>query len=232
MVVTPVDEETGESPVTLTFDNVTGAGNTTLAIEDAGPPVPGAFIVGDAATYWNLSTTASYTDSIEICFTYDEGAIPDPESDLVILHYDTTLVPAEWVDVTSSLNTSANVVCARTATLSPFVVAVPNPASGVGDEAESTPTRFVLHQNIPNPFNPTTVIGYEVPAGGAEVSIVIYDVAGRRVQTLVNEYRGAGRYHAPWDGRNAQGSRVATGVYFYRMRAGSFVETRKMVLLK
>jgi hypothetical protein len=232
VVVIPVDEETGESPVTLTFDNVTGSGNTTLTIEDAGPPVPGAFIVGDSATYWNLSTTATYTDSIEICFTYDEAAIPGAESDLAILHYDTTLVPADWVDVTTSVDTVANVACCKTATLSPFVLAVPNPLTGVDDDEAPTPSTFALMQNIPNPFNPATVIGYDVPAGGADVTIAIYDVRGRRVRVLVDEHRAPGRYQVPWDGRNARGERVATGVYFYRMRAGSFVETRKMVLLK
>jgi len=232
VVVTPVDEATGESPVTLTFDNVTGTGNTSLVVGDSGPAVPGSFILSDSTAYWNLSTTASYTDSIEVCFTYNEDLVPLPEIDLVILHYDTTLVPAEWVDCTTSVDTVANVICCRTATLSPFVVAVPDPLTGVDEDAVPTPVRFVLHQNIPNPFNPTTVIGYEVPAGGADVTIRIYDVAGRLVQTLVHEHRPAGLHQVPWDGRSTNGARVASGVYFYRMQAGRFAETRKMVLLK
>ena len=228
--VNPVDEATGETPVDLTFDEVTAAGNTLLEMADTGPAVPGIFIVGDSATYYHLSTTATFNDSILVCLSYDEDEIPGPEEDLVILHYDTTLVSPDWVDITVSLDTLANVVCGRTATLSPFVLAVPNPASGA--DTDATPTQFALHQSIPNPFNPTTIIGYDVPAGGAHVTIRVYDVTGRLVQTLVDEPRPEGVHRVIWDGRNARGEQVATGVYFYRMQAGSFVATRKAVLLK
>jgi len=94
------------------------------------------------------------------------------------------------------------------------------------------PDRFALLQNVPNPFNPTTTIVYDVPAGGADVTIVIYDVAGRRVRTLVNEHKVPGRYQVLWDGRTERGENATTGVYFYRMKAGSFVQARKTVLLK
>jgi len=87
-------------------------------------------------------------------------------------------------------------------------------------------------QSVPNPFNPVTAIRYDVPAGGAEVTLRIYDVAGRLVRTLVDEQQGAGRKTATWDGRNAAGHTVATGLYFCRMQAGKFVENRKMLLLK
>ena len=76
-------------------------------------------------------------------------------------------------------------------------------------------------------------------AGGAIVTwrdlrsvISIYDVAGRMARELVNEHRNAGTWSVQWNGDNSNGQRVASGVYFYRMRAGSFVETKKMVLLK
>ena len=100
-----------------------------------------------------------------------------------------------------------------------------NPSPGI-------PDRLALHQNVPNPFNPTTTIVYDVPAGGADVTIVIYDVAGRRVRTLVNEHKGPGHYQALWDGRTESGQNATTGVYFYRMVAGSFAQSRKTVLLK
>jgi flagellar hook assembly protein FlgD len=79
-----------------------------------------------------------------------------------------------------------------------------------------------LHANIPNPFNPVTTIQYDVPAGGADVNIAVFDVSGRRVRTLVNEHRNAGRFSAQWNGADDRGGRVASGVYFYRMRAGDF----------
>jgi flagellar hook assembly protein FlgD len=88
-----------------------------------------------------------------------------------------------------------------------------------------------LAQNSPNPFNPTTMIGYTVPAR-ATVTLQIYDVAGRLVRTLVNESREAGRYSTVWDGRGNNGSQVGSGVYFYRLQAGNATLTRKMVMLK
>lgn len=91
---------------------------------------------------------------------------------------------------------------------------------------------FALRQNIPNPFNPTTGISYDVPQGGATVSIRIYDVSGRTVRTLVDGWRPGGTHRVTWDGRDAAGNAVSSGVYFYRMAAGSFVEARRMVLLK
>ncbi|MDH4035875.1 MAG: C25 family cysteine peptidase [Candidatus Krumholzibacteria bacterium] len=90
-----------------------------------------------------------------------------------------------------------------------------------------------LGQNYPNPFNPVTTIEYWVPGGSRNrVSLVIYDVRGARVRTLVDREKAAGRYAAQWDGRNDAGAPVSSGVYFYRMVAGGFENTRRMVLLK
>jgi len=90
-----------------------------------------------------------------------------------------------------------------------------------------------LGQNHPNPFNPVTSIDYWVPGGIRNaVSLVIYDVRGARVRTLVNEHKAAGRYQSRWDGRNDAGAPVSSGVYFYRMVAGGFTDTRKMLLVK
>jgi hypothetical protein len=94
------------------------------------------------------------------------------------------------------------------------------------------PDVFALYQNVPNPFNPTTTINYDVPAGGGHVTLRIYDVAGRQVQTLVNGSQTPGRKTVVWNGRNSSGQMVATGVYFYRMTALGFEQTRKMVMLK
>jgi flagellar hook assembly protein FlgD len=95
-------------------------------------------------------------------------------------------------------------------------------------------TRAKLGQNYPNPFNPVTRIEYWVPGGAAQsrVDLVIYDVRGARVRTLVAGEKVSGRYAVDWDGRNNDGTPVSSGVYFYRMTAGSFADTRRMVLLK
>ncbi|MEJ2719989.1 MAG: FlgD immunoglobulin-like domain containing protein [bacterium] len=88
-----------------------------------------------------------------------------------------------------------------------------------------------LMQNYPNPFNPTTRIEFSLPER-SHVSIVVYDPAGRRVATLVDEMRPAGTGNVRWDGRNAAGNPVSSGVYFYRMTTGKTVLTKKMILLK
>jgi flagellar hook assembly protein FlgD len=88
-----------------------------------------------------------------------------------------------------------------------------------------------LDQNMPNPFNPATTIRYSI-AQDENVSLVVYDVAGRQVRTLVENRQRADVYKVTWDGVNDHGERVASGMYFYRLAAGKFVETRKMMLLK
>jgi YVTN family beta-propeller protein len=90
---------------------------------------------------------------------------------------------------------------------------------------------YGLEQNVPNPFNPTTTIKYALAADGP-VTLTIYDVKGARVRELVNESRRADVYRVVWDGSNENGERVASGVYFYRLVAGTYTQTRKMMLLK
>jgi choice-of-anchor B domain-containing protein len=98
--------------------------------------------------------------------------------------------------------------------------------------SETTPdASFQLEQNFPNPFNPSTRIPFELTRGG-RVRLDVYDVAGRRVRAVVDRELPAGLHEAEWDGRAAAGRSAASGVYFYRMRAGDRTETRRMVLLK
>jgi hypothetical protein len=100
-----------------------------------------------------------------------------------------------------------------------------------GVDPNGAPTAYALLPNHPNPFNPITTIAYDLPKAGM-VHLVVYDVSGRVVNQLVRQNQPAGHYDLVWDGRNASGAVVASGVYFYRLVAGSFVHTRKMVMLK
>jgi len=88
-----------------------------------------------------------------------------------------------------------------------------------------------LEQNVPNPFNPTTTIAFEIYEA-ADVELAVFDVTGARVTTLLHRHMQAGRSTIIWNGRNEHGNSVGSGVYFYRLRAGPRVLTRKMVLLK
>jgi hypothetical protein len=96
----------------------------------------------------------------------------------------------------------------------------------VDELAETLPQVFDLQQNYPNPFNPETVIRYQVP-GVSEVSLRVYDLLGREVAVLVNEEKMPGMYSATW---NAEG--MASGIYFYTLRAGGTVFTKRMILLR
>jgi hypothetical protein len=94
------------------------------------------------------------------------------------------------------------------------------------------PAPNALGQNRPNPFNATTSIEYEVPAGGQRVELRIFDVGGRMIRTLVDEWQSGGAASVIWDGTDGNGQPLASGVYFYELRMGSLQETRRMVLVK
>ena len=98
-------------------------------------------------------------------------------------------------------------------------------------ETQSTPAAFVLAQSYPNPFNSSTVIRYELATDGP-ISLVVYDVLGRRVRTLIDGIARAGAYTAVWNATNDEGQNTASGLYFYRLQAGGNSETRRMALIR
>ena len=91
---------------------------------------------------------------------------------------------------------------------------------------ESLPKEFLLEQNYPNPFNPSTIIRYELPKS-EHVVLKVYDITGREIATLVNTTQGAGYKEISWNA-----SDLATGIYFYRITAGTFTNVKKMMLVK
>ena len=99
------------------------------------------------------------------------------------------------------------------------------------DETEPLPETFALHQNYPNPFNPVTTINYDLPEPG-RVHIVIYNILGKQVRTLVNDHQDAGYRSIRWNGTSDNGQRAAAGMYIYLIQAADFVKSRKMTLLK
>lgn len=103
-----------------------------------------------------------------------------------------------------------------------FVATEPDPGA---------PPPFRLRQNYPNPFNPTTEIRFDVTRPGP-VRLTVYDLLGRAVRTLVDGFRTSGPHAVVWDGRNDAGEPAASGIYFYRMDASGFTESRMMVLMK
>lgn len=103
--------------------------------------------------------------------------------------------------------------------------------TSVSNSGGSLPHAFALHYNYPNPFNPETVIQYEIPQQ-AEVKLEVYNTIGQRIRTLVDAETAPGTYQVMWDGRDDGGIRVASGLYFYRLKTDAFVNTKRMLLLK
>jgi len=107
---------------------------------------------------------------------------------------------------------------------------VPTEATDVTPE-NVTPQSFELAQNYPNPFNPTTIIKYAIPQN-AVVTLSIYNMLGQKIKTLVSEQKNAGTYSVQWNGDNEFGQKVSSGAYLYKINAGNFVKTMKLILMK
>ncbi|MCB0299353.1 MAG: T9SS type A sorting domain-containing protein, partial [Calditrichaeota bacterium] len=126
------------------------------------------------------------------------------------------------------------IVVKKRATFAPhdmFMPTVTKLGKSTGDIAAAIPGSYELAQNYPNPFNPTTTISYQLPENSA-VKLQIYNTLGQIVATLVSGNQQAGSYTVSWDGTSQSGEKVASGVYVYRLQAGAFSQTRKMMLLK
>ncbi|SVE43797.1 uncharacterized protein METZ01_LOCUS496651, partial [marine metagenome] len=93
------------------------------------------------------------------------------------------------------------------------------------------PETFGLDNAYPNPFNPSTEISYSVSEGGM-VDLVVYDVLGRKISTLISAYHEPNRYRAVWNGTDENGFKVPAGVYFYRMSTENYSDVKKIILLK
>jgi hypothetical protein len=150
------------------------------------------------------------------------AALPDTATPFAIVT-DTNAIDMHPAAGTWYYAVRARDVHGNRSTPSPLLPAV---VTGVGDQASVVPTEFSLSQNYPNPFNPTTELRFAVPQD-AQVVLRVYDVMGREVAELVNGNMPAGFHAVTWDATG-----VASGLYVYRMTAGNFTQTRKMVLMR
>jgi hypothetical protein len=134
-----------------------------------------------------------------------------------------------WIELNSHLNSASNRITTTVDALGSYQLR----SSGTAGSSP-LPKAFSLSQNFPNPFNPSTTIGFDIPEKHGEVwtELIVYNVRGQRVKTLLRESKVPGAYYIQWDGRNDNGQKVASGIYLYRLKAGEFVSTRKMVLVK
>lgn len=105
------------------------------------------------------------------------------------------------------------------------------PNVGVDDPNQRLPDKFDLVQNYPNPFNPATNIRYAVH-DRSKVRLTVYNLLGQEIRTLVNDFQSPGYKQISWNGKDSRGNAVSSGLYLYRLQAGDFVQTKKMVFLK
>ncbi|OGU55869.1 MAG: hypothetical protein A2V66_18040 [Ignavibacteria bacterium RBG_13_36_8] len=128
--------------------------------------------------------------------------------------------------IVTSLAVSTSNLFAGTSNAGVFRRPLSEIITSIDDKQNNLPTSFSLQQNYPNPFNPITIINYSIPKT-CFVTIKIYDVLGRGIETLVNENKTQGNYSLAFNA-----SKLVSGIYLYRMDAGSFTETKKLLLLK
>ena len=192
--------------VTQTFGQF-GSGNYPLlwiGLNDA--TVEGTFVwaSGEQSTYTNWHSGEP------------NGAFPNEDYAHITVAYGN----GEWVDRRDS---DGNKLYG--------VVELPFPVS-IKSSFNEIPTQFMLYQNSPNPFNPTTSIRFDLPVS-QYVNLRVFDVAGRLIKTLIHDsHIEAGQHVIMWDGRDDSGRPVVSGVYFYRLRTKTFFETRRLALVR
>ena len=181
-----------------------------------------------AATY-DGTAMKIYIDAVEVVSMAMTGAI-DATADPFVVGYNVRIPTFVWGGYIDELH-----LFNRALSLPEIQAIYSAGAGGICVPTAVGPAPLAegvaLSQNYPNPFNPQTVISYELPHAH-HVQLTVHDAAGRLVRSLVDGTRPAGSHDVSWDGKNERGSRVSTGVYFYRLRTGAMVLTRKMVLLK
>lgn len=196
------------------------------SVDNLAPTVPSSF----AVAYGGGGNDLSWDDSPDADWQYFRvyrGTTPD------FVHTPANLIHA--TTATSWTDTEGGPYYYKVTALD-FSGNESDPASQLtstaADDTPVLPTSFAVYQNMPNPFNPTTMIRYDVPVGGGNVTLEIFDVAGRLVRTLIDRSETAGAKTATWDGKDHSGAQVSSGIYFYRLRAGTYSKTLKMTLLQ
>ena len=182
----------------------------------------------------DFSATMSASQSVSGVGSYEWGSTSQMISDVQTWldspssNFGWILIGNEAINQTAKrFETKENTVVANR----PVLAVYWSPTVSVDDGHPVAPSRFTLDVNYPNPFNPSTTIGYTLPEG-SHVSLVIYNLVGQQIATLVDRIEAPGYKDVRWDGLNDKGIAVPSGIYVYRVIAGKNVQTRSMILSK
>ena len=141
------------------------------------------------------------------------------------------IIPSFFLEIDKSTGTGTNMGMMGIKNITGMAARLDRSMVGIEDELPLVPAAFTVSQNYPNPFNPSTDIQYALPAS-EHVKLVIYNVLGQKVRTLVSDQQSAGYYTVRWDGHDQSGKSVGSGMYIYRVIAGAQVASRKMILMR
>ncbi len=171
--------------------------------------------IANASIFWTTDTTSGFNSSSMQFVSGDSavGYIPVQIDSTVIYYY-----------ISATSNSGRTITKPIVAPDGYYKFIIENSVTGIADEY--LPEEFYLSQNYPNPFNPSTKIQFWISDFGF-VNLKVYDILGKEIATLVNEEKQAGNYSVEFNA-----AELPSGVYFYQLKADSFVETRKMLLLK
>ncbi|MFQ6610117.1 MAG: T9SS type A sorting domain-containing protein [Fidelibacterota bacterium] len=172
-----------------------------------------------AASGFAVSTNAG---GLLLGFSFTGGFIPAGEG---------VLTTVEWNADTFALEGPVTLTVTNISGANGLPLTYEIGASFLSTDTPTIVEEYSLSNNYPNPFNPTTTIGYAVKEAG-DVSIIVYDMLGREVNVLVNDYLQPNNYSVVWNGMNSNNQQVASGVYYYKMITNGFVDTKKMLFVK
>jgi photosystem II stability/assembly factor-like uncharacterized protein len=195
----------------------------------------------DGGNTWNLQTFNMDESLQGVCFVNDNTGYAVGGANTVgrVLH--TTDGGVNWIPQNSNTSNPLTSVCFVDANNGwavgfdgTIIHTTTGGIVGIGDDANlphTIPDEFVLYNNYPNPFNPSTTIRYALPKQ-TNVMLKIYNILGQEIRTLVNERQSAGVHSVVWDSRNNLNQAVSSGIYIYRLQAGARVLSKKMILLE
>lgn len=176
---------------------------------------------------WTFHADTAADFSAEVCLSLHQVDLTSFDSELLSVAKRETS-QSDWSVLPASVTENQESICVSEVTsFSGFIIVErPQQNTGVSIEDENQPKTFALKNAYPNPFNPTTTIGYTIPESG-NVRITIYNLMGQKISTLINQKQSAGTHQIDFDA-----SHLSSGVYFYRLEAGNQVRVKKMTLLK